>query len=106
ELAAPEKTEWVQGFSESAFWQQVFRWEKSRTLDHNPVAWLQEYSWTARLTKWGWCLCILIGEFVILQDWNDRALVPRQLPLIGVLSLAIAFSSVGSFRRERQSGLL
>ncbi len=99
--AAPEQPKWVAIFSDSEFWQTVFRWERSRTLDRNPMAWLQEYSWTARLTKWGWFLALLVAEDLILFDFPGW-----QPQLTTVLSLGVAFSATGSFRRERQSGLL
>jgi ABC-type transport system involved in multi-copper enzyme maturation permease subunit len=99
--AAPERPKWVALFSDSDFWQTVFYWERGRTLDHNPMAWLQEYSWTARLTKWGWFLAVLVAEYIMLfvsPGWQPQ--------LTTVLSLGVAFSATGSFRRERQSGLL
>ena len=51
---------WVSTFAASEFWRAACRWDRGSALDRNPVAWLQEYSWTARLTKWGW-LCVLLG---------------------------------------------
>jgi len=99
--ATPEQPRWVKLFSTSEFWQAAFHWERGRTLDRNPVAWLQEYSWTARLTKWGWLAGLLIAEFftvVGFLGWQPQLTV--------VLSLGVAFSATGSFRRERQSGLL
>jgi len=101
DAAAPEQPKWVALFSDSEFWQTIFHWEKSKTLDRNPMAWLQEYSWTARLTKWGWFVAVLLAEHFIMfifPGWQPQ--------LITVLSLGVAFSATGSFRRERQSGLL
>jgi len=103
--AATSQPEWVQDFSRSVFWQDVFRWDKSRTLDHNPVAWLQEYSWTARLTKWGGCFFLLVCELITIPSGAERDST-LQPALIGLLTLGIAFGAAGSFRRERQSGLL
>jgi ABC-type transport system involved in cytochrome c biogenesis permease component len=99
--AAPEQPKWVVLFSGSEFWQTIFHWERSRTLDRNPIAWLQEYSWTARLTKWGWCLAVFAAEYFMMfvfPGWQPQ--------LTAVVSLGVAFSATGSFRRERQSGLL
>jgi ABC-type transport system involved in multi-copper enzyme maturation permease subunit len=106
ESAAPEQPRWVKLFSNSDFWQSFFRWDTSRTLDRNPVAWLQEYSWTARLTKWGWVVLVLLAEFVVLtNDVSYRS--PLWQPLVVVaLGLGVAFSAVGSFRREQETGLL
>jgi ABC-type transport system involved in cytochrome c biogenesis permease component len=106
ESAAPEQPRWVNLFSSSAFWQDMFRWNKSRTLDRNPIAWLQEYSWTARLTKWGWFIFLLGAEFVVLVSWYTPRTMGWQPWLTATLAAGIAFSAAGSFRRERQAGLL
>ncbi len=99
--AAPEQPKWVAAFSDSEFWRTVFHWDCSRTLDRNPMAWLQEYSWTARLTKWGWFIAILFVEFFAIIGFPGC-----QPQLTTALALGVAFSATGSFRRERQSGLL
>ncbi len=99
--AAPEQPKWVATFSDSEFWQSVFHWEHSKTLDRNPIAWLQEYSWTARLTKWGWFLGLLFAEDLALFHYPGW-----QPQLTTALSFGVAFSATGSFRRERQTGLL
>jgi ABC-type Na+ efflux pump permease subunit len=106
EAAAPEQPRWVQLFSDSEFWQEAFRWDRSRARDQNPVAWLQEYSWTARLTKWGWFLLMLTAEILALSNWDDQRFAGWQPWLTATLALGIAFSTAGSFRRERQEGLL
>jgi hypothetical protein len=101
DAAAPEQPKWVAMFSGSDFWQTIFHWERSKTLDRNPMAWLQEYSWTARLTKWGWCLAVFVAEVLVMfifPGWQPQ--------LTTAVSLGVAFSATGSFRRERQSGLL
>jgi ABC-type transport system involved in multi-copper enzyme maturation permease subunit len=104
--AGPEQPRWVKLFSSSEFWQSFFHWDTSRTLDRNPIAWLQEYSWTARLTKWGWLVVVLVTEFVLLTNFGARR-SPFWQPLLTVaLGLGIAFSAVGSFRREQETGLL
>ncbi len=101
DAAAPEQPQWVEAFSDSDFWRTVFHWNHGRTLDRNPMAWLQEYSWTARLTKWGWFIAILFAEFFTLVGFPGC-----QPQLTTALALGVAFSATGSFRRERQSGLL
>jgi hypothetical protein len=106
ELTAPPQPEWVKIFSTSDFWQTMFRWNKSRTLDRNPIAWLQEYSWTARLTKWGWCILVLAGELAALMTVTDQRFVFYQSRLNILVLVGLAFSASGSFRRERQSGAL
>jgi ABC-type transport system involved in multi-copper enzyme maturation permease subunit len=106
ESAALEQPLWLLLFSTSDFWQAFFHWDKSRTLDRNPVAWLQEYSWTARLTKWGWFVLVLLVEFVVFV-WDGSYRSPLWQPaVILALGLGIAFSAVASFRREQETGLL
>jgi ABC-type transport system involved in multi-copper enzyme maturation permease subunit len=106
ESSGHEQPRWVKLFSNSAFWQDFFRWNTSRTLDRNPMAWLQEYSWTARLTKWGWLVVVLLTEFVLLSRFDRPGPLLSQPLITVVLTLSIAFSAVGSFRRELDSGLL
>jgi ABC-type Na+ efflux pump permease subunit len=106
ESAAPEQPRWVRLFSTSDFWRVFFHWNTSRTLDRNPMAWIQEYSWTARLTKWGWLVALLVVEFVALTNFESNSGLIRQPLVISALSLGVAFSAVGSFRREQATGLL
>jgi heme exporter protein D len=105
ESADQKQPRWVKLFSESDFWQAFFRWNTSRTLDRNPMAWLQEYSWTARLTKWGWLVVVLLVEFFVVADFGSSSLFWQPV-VVGALGLGVAFSAVGSFRREQASGLL
>jgi ABC-type transport system involved in multi-copper enzyme maturation permease subunit len=106
QAAAPEQPEWVEEFSKAPEVQQIFSWDTSRTLDRNPIAWLQEYSWTARLTKWGWFLVVLVGELMVMGSWDPREAPHSRFYLPAGLALAIAFSAAGSFRRENETGLL
>ncbi len=110
EAAAPEQPRWVQAwveiFSASPTWQSFFQWDKGHTLDRNPIAWLQEYSWTARLTKWGWFMLLLVAFFVLLADPDSRRAPLGYYLVTGGLALGVAFSAVGSFRREQETGLL
>src|SRR5207247_10107977 len=93
-------------FSNTECWREAFRWDKSRTMDRNPMAWLQEYSWTARLTKWGWFLLFLVADLIVMTDCESRKFLSWFPLLTGALALGVAFSAAGSFRRERQTGLL
>jgi ABC-type transport system involved in multi-copper enzyme maturation permease subunit len=106
QAAAPERPEWVEGFSQAPEVQVIFSWDKARTLDRNPIAWLQEYSWTARLTKWGWFLMVLLAELVVMEVWEPKTAPMSRFFLPAGLGLAVAFSAVGSFRRENETGLL
>jgi ABC-type transport system involved in cytochrome c biogenesis permease component len=103
ESTGAQQPQWVKIFSESRFWREFFHWDTSRTLDRNPIAWLQEYSWTARLTKWAWFLGFCFVGLVLLCGGD---LLGGQRAAAALLASGIAFSASGSFRRERQDGLL
>jgi ABC-type transport system involved in multi-copper enzyme maturation permease subunit len=93
-LIEPPQPRWTRNFANSEFWRGVFHWNTARTLDRNPIAWLQEYSWTARLTKWGWLAVAILGEVFGPQN------------MMWVLIGAIAFAAASSFRREQEAGSL
>jgi ABC-type transport system involved in multi-copper enzyme maturation permease subunit len=109
ETAAPERPRWVEGWvdnvNRSELLQTIFRWDKGPTLDRNPMAWLQEYSWTARLTKWGWFLGLLLVQMIVISEGvHDSSQAYEWLACL--LALGVAFSAAGSFRRENETGLL
>jgi len=94
QVIEPPQPRWTRNFADSLFWRGVFRWNTARTLDRNPIAWLQEYSWTARLTKWGWLVLAIVGE----------VFGPRNV--MWMLIGAVAFAAAASFRREQEAGSL
>jgi ABC-type Na+ efflux pump permease subunit len=81
-----------------------FRRKMQRTLDWNPIAWLQQYSWKARLSKWSLCLAFVLVEFVSFHAFPERhsALVPLLLALGGIYT----FFGVSGFLEEKRSGAL
>ena len=86
-------------FADSGFGGKVFRWDRGPTLDRNPMVWLQEYSWTARLTKWGWFLLVIVAEYAMFVAFPDQS-------MIAVLSSGRIAQRGRKFRRERQNSLL
>jgi ABC-type transport system involved in multi-copper enzyme maturation permease subunit len=74
----------------------------SRALTTNPIGWLQIYSPSARLVKWGWCLFIIVVEIILSADADELYEVQSALGLI--LLLGLAFSATGSFRDELETG--
>lgn len=98
---------WVKLFSSSELWQTILKWDTQKARSAHPIAWLQEYSWTARLAKWGWCALALIGEFiVIVQSGVANRYNPGHLMLSGAVALGIALAGANSFRTERLSGAM
>ncbi|HAV63431.1 MAG TPA: hypothetical protein DCY13_13825 [Verrucomicrobiales bacterium] len=107
EILRPPQPGWVQVFDRSPLARGLFRWNRKKTLDRNPVAWLQERSWTARLTKWGWFLLILStpvwggclgGFYMDYPTWLGG--------LTLLLAGGMAFTATASFRNERSTGAL
>ena len=83
---------------------QFLRRRLSRSLDRNPIGWLQHYSWSGRITKWGWFGVIVGVESFLIADFWDFADV--QPWIILVLLCGLAFAAAGSFRKERENGAL
>lgn len=74
----------------------------NRALDRNPIGWLHSYSPSARLTKWSWCLVLILVELAFATNPHD--LYGAQMGLGFLLCLGVLFSSVGSFRNELENG--
>lgn len=106
EPLSKRKQWWLQTFCTPRYWQKFFHRKMSRTLDRNPIGWLQQYSWNARMAKWGWCLVLILYECLVVvgADW-DNHMTLQVWPALGVVS-SMAFSAANSFGRERQTGAM
>ncbi|MBA4150292.1 MAG: ABC transporter permease subunit [Verrucomicrobia bacterium] len=93
-------------FCSPRFLLSFFKKWQQRKLTRNPVGWLQSYSWSSRLSIWGWCGVIIVVESLIVITSNYRMLATSQNVLQSALFVSIAFSAVNSFQRERQTGAL
>jgi ABC-type transport system involved in multi-copper enzyme maturation permease subunit len=74
----------------------------SRALTANPIGWLQQYSPSARMVKWGWCLFIIVVEIIFSADCEDLYRAQAGLGLL--LLLGLTFSATASFREELETG--
>ena len=101
---SPEAEALRKTYCEPRFWNAVFQRKRSRALARNPISWLQQYSLSARLTKWGWCLFIVIAECVLVTGWSEMS--DAQLYLAAALLGGVAFAASSSFRQDRESGAL
>jgi len=81
------------------------RWTR-RSLEHNPVSWLQQRNWTGRLIAWIWLGLVVLfcSGALMFPDLFEEVRIYRIMGILMVLVLAIA--ATGSLRRERESGLL
>ena len=97
---------WFQFFCAPRFWRTVFRGKMSRLMDRNPIGWLQQCAWHARLARWGWCLALVVLECKLVMDPQITYLWSGQFFFAFLLLLAVAFSASNSFRQERETGLM
>jgi ABC-type transport system involved in multi-copper enzyme maturation permease subunit len=80
------------------------RWQ----LQHNPIGWLEQRNWSGRLVVWSWLaivVCIYSSLFSNLSLYQ-RAFHGLQNFLATLLAGSMAISAAGSFRRERETGVL
>jgi ABC-type transport system involved in multi-copper enzyme maturation permease subunit len=83
------------------------RWLRWK-LERNPIGWLEQRTWSARLVSWSW-LAVLISVYsVALSDLNFyRYHFQRVHNLLSFgLFISMACTAAGSFRRERDNGVL
>lgn len=83
------------------------RWMKKR-LQANPIGWLEHRTWNGRLVMWSWMAVVVsIYSYMVLNfDMFMRGFGALQTFLATLLALSMAFSAAGSFRRERETGVL
>ncbi len=84
----------------------LHRWMRWK-LEHNPIGWLEQRSWSGRLVTWGWLAVMVSLYSVALTDSNffhSYGFMHRITSLF--LALTIAASAAGSFQRERETGVL
>jgi ABC-type transport system involved in multi-copper enzyme maturation permease subunit len=85
--------------------QRRYRRTMQRALDWNPIAWLQQYSWKARLGKWGLCLAFVLLESVIV-GWRNSERDTVHASLLLTLAGLYTFVGVSGFLEEKRSGAL
>ncbi len=77
-------------------------------LRRNPIGWLEQRRWSGRLVVWSWfavVICIYSSLFSNLTLYQ-RGFHEMQIVLASLLVGSIALSAAGSFRRERETGIL
>jgi hypothetical protein len=98
---------WQATFCTPMFWLKFFRRWMLRKLERNPIGWLEQRTWTGRLVTWGWFAVIMSLYSAVLTDQNFfRTSSGIQNVMAWLLGGSLAMSAAGSFRRERESGVL
>jgi ABC-type transport system involved in multi-copper enzyme maturation permease subunit len=83
------------------------RWMQWK-LDHNPIGWLEQRRWSGRLVMWSW-LAVLVSFYSTVfssRGYFARGFADLQATLAWLLLVSVAATAAGSFRRERESGVL
>lgn len=87
--------------------QDAFHRKMQRTLDWNPIAFLQQYSWKNRLSKWGLCLLFVIVQSGFCNQLGSTDFIEQiQIWLLLILAAMFTFIGVSSFLTEKQNGAL
>ncbi len=104
---ASAKQIWLlETFCTPRLWRRIFRHKMERLLERNPIGWLQQHAWSARLNRWLWCLVLLVAEWILVNDQRLSYIWTGQRWLAQLLLLNIAFVAAGSFRLEKEIGFL
>ena len=98
---------WHRTLFTPVLWLSFFRRWMRRKLELNPIGWLEQRTWSGRLVSWAW-LAVLISVYsTILTDrYFQRSSDHIQSILAWFLAGSMAMGAAGSFRRERETGVL
>ena len=86
--------------------KRFFARRMQRVLEWNPIAWLQQYSWRARLSKWGLCLLAVVIECAAIDPSSPFEIAPRTALFLPILAAAYTFAGVNGFLNDKRSGAL
>ncbi len=107
-LGAIKREEWMSDFTFCGI--PLFRQQFSRglreTLEWNPIAWLQQYSWKARLTKWGLCLVFTTLLCMASTAATFQGISEREATVVVILAAAYTYAGVNGFLQEKKTGAL
>lgn len=99
------QTETEKFFLSPVFLTGIFRAWMRRSLEQNPIGWLEKRRVTGRIMSWVWLA--IMGSFATTLTYGGSAMRPGEFnPLMWMLLISIAYVAAGSFRRERETGAL
>ncbi len=98
---------WGAVFCRPVIWVAFFHRWLGRKLQRNPIGAAEQRTWSGRLARWGW-LALIIGVYsAMLADMGAFGRDDLAERLMAWLLLGnLALSAAGSFRRERENGVL
>jgi ABC-type transport system involved in multi-copper enzyme maturation permease subunit len=98
---------WQRTFCTPVLWLTFFRRWMRRKLERNPIGWLEQRTWSGRLVTWGWFAVLISIYSMVLSDRNFFDHSKRlHATMAWLLAGSMALSAAGSFRRERETGVL
>jgi len=98
---------WERTFCTPVLWLSFFRRWMRRKLERNPIGWLEQRTWSGRLVTWGWFAVLISIYSMVLSDRNFFDNSNRlHATMAWLLAGSMALSAAGSFRRERETGVL
>jgi len=99
---------WVEKtFCTPVIWLSFFKKWMRRKLERNPVGWLEQRTWSGRLVTWGWFAVVVSLYSAVLTDRHFfSGGNVTQTVMAWLLAGSMALSAAGSFRRERETGVL
>lgn len=82
------------------------RWLR-RKLERNPIGWLEQRTWSGRVIMWAWTAVVVCVVSAGLGGQNLAVDFGHALNTLSWLIVAtLAYLAAGSFRRERETGVL
>jgi ABC-type transport system involved in multi-copper enzyme maturation permease subunit len=95
-------------FCEPFIWRAFFKLWIRRKLERNPIGWLEQRNWTGRTAVAVWLAIVVSFYIAMLGDtsYYGRFNTEVQFALGLILAVAMASVSAGSFRRERDLGVM
>jgi ABC-type transport system involved in multi-copper enzyme maturation permease subunit len=98
---------WELRLSRPVLFVSHFRRWLRRKLERNPIGWLETRTWTGRMISWSWFgVTVSLWSLVIDDTINLRVLDWIQNLMSSLLLSSLALSAAGSFRRERETGMM
>ena len=100
------QTEVEKFFCAPVFLTGLFRWWMRRSLERNPIGWLEKRSWNGRIAAWIWLAIMISFASALAYSSVSRSDFQGYYALMWMLLISIAYVAAGSFRRERETGAL
>ncbi len=105
--ASARRLWWQAALCRPVVWVGFFKQWMRRKLELNPIGWLEQRTWSGRVALWGWLALIIFLYSLALTDVDAIGRSNRAEKLMGWLLLGnLIVTAAGSFRRERESGVM